>query len=85
MLSRHGLSTSWKQVALYDSHRGTTSRTAENIASVTDAVEEIFFAAYPIRTFFGQFASLHMDIMSAVIYTTTYIRYRSKKRIEIII
>jgi len=48
-------------------------------------MEEIFFAAYPIRTFFGQFASFHMAIMSATIYTTTFSRCRSEKRKQIII
>jgi len=85
MLSKHGLSTSGKLVAFCDRVSGVRiSRTAENIASVTDVVEEIFFAAYPIRTFFSQFASFYMGIMSAVIYTIAYSRYRNKKRIQII-
>lgn len=86
MPSKYGLSTSGKKVAFCDRVSGVRiSRRAENIASVTDAVEEIFFAAYRIRTFFGQFASFHRDIMSAIIYITTYSRYCSEKRIDIII
>jgi hypothetical protein len=88
MSSDHAIRT-WikhfgEKVAFCDRVYGVRiSRTEEKIASVTDAVEKIFFAAYPIRKFFSQFAGFHMDIMSAIIYTTTYSRYRSEKRIEI--
>ena len=86
MLSKYGLCTSGKQVTFCDRVYGVRiARAAENIASVTGVVEELLFVAYPIRTFFSQFASFHRDIMSAIIYTTTYSRYRSEKRIETII